>query len=393
MNATLAALRPGDTLLFQNKTFHLMGGIKARGLDSVTLRFDGTVVFSDDIDGWPRSGSGASAQVLMCMQFSSVKNLTITSSHMGMIDGRGEKWWGIPGIGYLIRTENRPRLLEISGGTDILVENVFLKNSPYWTFWAHGVDGLEIRNSHVDARRDKYDGHHIMDRSAFNTDGFDVAGKNIWIHDSSVWNQDDTFCVKDGSENILIERVNASGIGLTIGSIASNVRNVTFRDAYMHHSGKGIYMKFRGSGRIEDVTYENIVMDAPEQWAIWIGPAQQSDSRDVCAAHPCSLCWPLLKPWAKCNAPDQASYVNVTLRNITIRSPKMSPGVILASASSPMQNIVFDNVVVENAPSKPFDGYFCEGVQSGVATGTTSPVPPCFKDLTEPRRTYDELSI
>ena len=34
---------------------------------------------------------------------------------------------------------------------------------------------------------------------------------------------------------------------------------------------KGIYMKFRGDGLIEDVVYENIVMDSPEQYAIWIG--------------------------------------------------------------------------------------------------------------------------
>jgi hypothetical protein len=43
----------------------------------------------------------------------------------------------------------------------------------------------------------------------------------------------------------------------------------------MHHTQKGIYMKFRGDGGvIKDITYENIVMEAPEQYAIWIGPAQ-----------------------------------------------------------------------------------------------------------------------
>ena len=77
MNATLAALKPGDTLYFPNKTFHLMGGIKATGLNSVTLQFDGTIVFSDDIDGWPRSGNGTSAPALMCMYFSNVNKLII----------------------------------------------------------------------------------------------------------------------------------------------------------------------------------------------------------------------------------------------------------------------------------------------------------------------------
>ena len=81
---------------------------------------------------------------------------------------------------------------------------------------------------------------------------------------------------------MLFERITASGVGLTIGSIGnSNVNNITFRDCYMPHSLKGIYMKFRGGdtnegGRVSNVLYENIYMEAPEQFAIWIGPAQQS---------------------------------------------------------------------------------------------------------------------
>jgi len=66
----------------------------------------------------------------------------------------------------------------------------------------------------------------------------------------------------------LIERVNASGLGLTIGSIGGSVvKNITFRDCYMHHTYKGIYLKFRDSetpGYIEDILYENILMDEPE---------------------------------------------------------------------------------------------------------------------------------
>jgi hypothetical protein len=206
------------------------------------------------------------------------------------------------------------------------------------------------------------------------------------IHDCNVWNQDDCVAVKDGSENMLIERVNASGVGLTIGSIGgSNVRNITFRDCYMHNTLKGIYMKFRESGgNITDVTYENIVIDNPEQYAIWIGPAQQSDSNRLCAAHPCSICWPE-DPFAQCNAPVTGNYRNITLRNITINNPRGSPGVIFGNVSNPMTGVVFDNVVVNNPSHKRHDGnYFqCTGVSGGLATGVTSPVPPCFKDQTD----------
>jgi len=228
----------------------------------------------------------------------------------------------------------------------------------------------------------------LNDLSAFNTDGFDLSGcHNVWIHDSSVWNQDDCFDVKDGTSDVLIERVNASGFGLTIGSIASNVDNVTFRDSYMHHTHKGIYLKFRGPGLVSNILYENIVMDQPEQFAIWIGPAQQCDgcgATNLCSTDggPCSICWPTV-PGTKCNAPAGGKYVNITLRNITINSPKQSAGVLLANNTSPMENLILDNVVVNNPASTPFgdEHYYCKNVQ-GKATGTTSPVPRCLEDLT-----------
>jgi rhamnogalacturonan hydrolase len=110
--------------------------------------------------------------------------------------------------------------------------------------------------------------------TAFNTDGFDVHGNNVWIHDVDIWAQDDTIAVKGGT-NMLFERINASGIGLTIGSVGADpVQNITFRDCHMHNTYKGIYMKFRSSGLlIKDVTYENIVIDGVSNTPIWIGPA------------------------------------------------------------------------------------------------------------------------
>lgn len=398
LNASFAALKPGDTLLIPNKTFYIMGGIRAQNLTSVHIQIDGTLEFASSfwraheyVSAWPRSGPGSDAGVLECMEFDNLRNVTFTSSGEGMLNGAGGKWWGIPLVGYLIRAENRPRLLKISNSRDVLVEHLFFKDSPYWTFLADGITNLEVRFSRIEARRTRADGHPIIDLTAFNTDGFDLSGcDNVWVHDSSVWNQDDCFDVKDGTSNVVIERVNASGVGLTIGSIASTVRNITFRDAHMHHTKKGIYLKFRGAGNVSDVLYENIVIDEPEQWAIWIGPAQQCDGcslTDVCSTNggPCSLCWPEV-PHAHCNAPDGAQYTNITLRNITINSPKQSAGVLLANVSVPMQNIVFDNVVVNNPASKPWgkDGYYCKNV-NGVATGRTSPVPPCLKDLTQAR--------
>jgi len=334
MNVTLNSLLPGDTFFIPNKTFLLMGGIRAYNLTSITFQLDGTIVFSDNMDQWPRESSG---DVFECIHFFWAQNVTFTSSGVGTLDGQGSTWWGLPGIGYLVRGENRPRLFNIVDSKDILVENLFFLNSPYWTFWVHGVDGLEVRFCEISARRTDQDHHGIIDLTAFNTDGFDVTGRNVWIHDCTVWDQDDCIAVKDNSENMLFERITASGVGLTI----------------------------------------------------WIGPAQQSDSPDLCAAHPCSLCWPQLADvGAECNMDQNFIYENITLRNITIVDPKFQfgQGVVLGNPVTPMKNVVFDGVKVINAENPDLESYYaCEGVE-GVALGDTYPVPACFEDQTTPRK-------
>ena len=80
-------------------------------------------------------------------------NVTFTSNGVGTLDGNGERWWGIPGIGFLVRKEDRPNLFKSENSTNLLVENLFLVDSPHWTFETKNVDGLEIRNVEIEARR------------------------------------------------------------------------------------------------------------------------------------------------------------------------------------------------------------------------------------------------
>jgi len=388
LNATLASLQPGDLFVIPNKTYYVMGGIRADNMRSVTIQLEGTLAYATDMKQWPRTAEkdkDGKGKVLQCWYGENWENVTFTASGTGTMDGRGATWWGFPGIGYLELGENRPRLINLHKGKGLLFEHILFKNSPYWTFWASDVNGLEVRHCSIDARRDpRADDHSLEELSAFNTDGFDVTGRNVWIHDVSIWNQDDCIAAKDDSQDMLFERIEASGLGLTIGSIGSSVvRNITFRNVHMHHTVKGIYMKFRGgNGTIQDVVFENIFMEAPSQYAIWIGPAQQSDSKDLCAAHPCSLCWPQL-PGSHCSGVEEATYDNILLRNVTVANSKGSPGVILAGARNPMRHVVFEDVRFMNPGKAPFgeDFYHCKHVD-GVARGRTWPVPPCFKDET-----------
>lgn len=110
----------------------------------------------NNTDTWPTDSNG---NVLECLHFENIKNVTFTSSSIGILDGQGEAWWGL--LGYAEYLENRPRILSIGNSANILIENLYFKNSPYWTVWIYDVDGLEIRNSEVSNRRDDYDGHNF----------------------------------------------------------------------------------------------------------------------------------------------------------------------------------------------------------------------------------------
>ncbi|CAF1056545.1 unnamed protein product [Didymodactylos carnosus] len=271
------------------------------GLSYVTIQIEGILKFSDNFLEWPRDPH--THQVRDCFYFEQLNHVTLTSSqstgNKGLIDASGNRWWGL--VEYLLIRDNRPRLLLIYNSTNLLIENLLLKNSPKWTFYAKDVANLEIRYTDVDARRrPDVHWHDLNELTAFNTDGFDVSGTNVWIHDCNIWNDDDCIAVKQQdsnsiqsscSENMLFERINASGVGLTIGSIGpfeahSCVRNITFRNCTMYNTFKGFYLKSRPgeeghTGEISDVLYENIQINNVSQWSIWIGP-QQAGFKGAC---------------------------------------------------------------------------------------------------------------
>ncbi|GMH78956.1 hypothetical protein TrST_g4445 [Triparma strigata] len=401
LNSALASLTPGSTLHIPNNTYWLTGGVYASDLVDATIQLDGTLMFSKGRRGWPTEdckNDKTKACVKKAILIENVKGLTLTSSSGGgggMVDGNGESWWGY--INYLIHSEDRPKLLTIYNATDVLVEDWHFRQAAYHTFHADDVARVEIRRCSVDNRVNHRDNHSPVNLRALNTDGFDVSGKDIYIHDCEVWNQDDCFTIvpttasginSQCTENILVENIKASGLGLTIGSIkpTSNhacIKNITFRNAYMSNTFKGVYMKSAASddpdatAEVTDILYENITMDKPEQVPIWIGPAQEADSNNAC-----SLAWPKIKR-ANCPAPHPGmAWTNITLRNILVKDSRVSPGIVFGNEDSPMEAVVFDNVVFEPADedTKPWgeDFYYCKGV-NGVAMGGTTPVPPCFE--------------
>ena len=375
MNNTLQnLLQPGDTLFIPNKTFYISGGIYGSNLNGIKIIIDGTLKFSDDRDTWPTHSDGS---VLECIYIENLENSIITSSNKGTLDGNGLKWWGA--IKFLKHGENRPRLLHIVNPTNVLIENILLLNSPYWTLYAENSNNVEIRYVDVSARITDLPGHSLIDLQAFNTDGFDVTGRNVYIHHSNIYNQDDCISVKDDSQHMLFEYISCSGLGLVIGSIGDSiVQNITFRHSVLPKTVKGIYMKSRwydsgpqDTALIADILYENITIIEPQQYAIWIGPAQQT-------GQPCSLLWGI-DPWSQCNISGCMTWRNIILKDVLIINPEGTPGVLMGNDTNPMNNVIFDNVKVigNNIGDYPWGvDYFCEYING--KSINSSPKPLCF---------------
>ena len=389
LNTVLASLKPGDVLQFpENQLFYLNGGVVASGLSNITIKFasTGTLLFQDDRGAWPKGNNSNS--IIDAITLSNLENVVITSTKgsngpRALIDGNGGEWWGY--IKYALHPSyHRPKIMVLPRSSNLIVEHLFLKDSAYWTFWAPNSAGLVVRHVSVSVTRslDHKDGHNFYQLGAFETDGIDFTGKNIHVHDCDIWSQDDCIAAKGSVENVLVERISCSGLGLAVGSIGLNyARNITFRDSVCPNSRKGIYLKTRymteprdPTTGIFDVLYQNITITNSEQFAIWIGPAQQS-------GQPCNPIWPA--PFMKCRMLSHQTWSNIVLKDIKIINPKKYIGVIMGNSEFPMQGITFDNVVVQRQSwfkrivfGKSF--HKCENAHGKAINGDSKRIAPCL---------------
>ena len=89
LNAALAMLEPGSTLVIPNRTFWLAGGVRATGLINATVRLDGTLRFLAGRKGWPTEPCGANRTcVVKAILLENVRGLTLASGGAGWASKR-----------------------------------------------------------------------------------------------------------------------------------------------------------------------------------------------------------------------------------------------------------------------------------------------------------------
>lgn len=428
LNNTRTVLVPGGL------NFTILPYAPASNLHNVTILLEGVLTANTaNFTTWPNNtapGYYIDSTALDVIFIGNSSGITITSpSYTGMIDGNGYLWWWYCLVGGY---DNRPNLIGMQHVSDVVIRGIRMINSP--SYHLAIVDGLhvDIQDSvvwvDVDGQRDMLSragklttgtpgtkvGSDVDGSDAdasllpagiptfpLNTDGMDLWARDVYIRNVTIQNFDDTVCVKPlnaasgvvagpCTQDWLVEDVNISfGVGLTIGSVPPDpnvacIRNITFRNAVMQTPIKGIYVKPNpgdvGSGIIDAVTYENITMDAPLWWGIWVG-LQQQDQPGGGANTGCSFFYPL--PNTTCPTQPRVPVTNLILRNVHSTGALLSPGILRCADVSgtnytPCTGWVFDNVTFASATNWPVGpGFLCENVVAATWGNGTSPVPNC----------------
>lgn len=170
---------------------------------------------------------------------------------------------------------------------------------------------------------------------------------------------------------------------MTIGSVPPNIntaciRDVTFRNISFDTPIKAVYVKTNpgdeGDGFIENILYENLKIDTPIWWGIYIGPQQQKQPD---GDGPGCMLYPLLQ---NCQTQPRITVRNITLRNVDSVNGILPPGIIRCNETNPCRDITFDNVRVTGWFTLLNYGYI---TQNAIGTSTWSFPNPGFNSTAE----------
>ena len=264
-------------------------------------------------------------------------NFSITGG--GTVNGAGAKW---------NNDARRAHFLEFFFCSDVVVEDLTIKNSSQWTLRPSYSQRLDFRRLTI--LGDTTGANH------HNTDGFDPwASKDVTFADSYYEAGDDCVAVKSGKnddprpweqecgvpcENIFVSNVTcAHAHGLTVGSeIASGIRNVTFVNVVVN-AGSPVKLKSQcGRGAyVRDVLYENITGLNIDGSAVWLDMEYGDGSTDPCPENETSV------------------FDNVTVRNLVVHKAETAYTIVGDEIREHKKRPTITNLALENVTVLEYD--------------------------------------
>ncbi|GME66481.1 Rhamnogalacturonase b protein [Neofusicoccum parvum] len=227
LSAAWDACKDGGLVYIPAGTYAMQTWVSLNGGNASAIQLDGTI-FRDGDDG------GNMISVNHCTDFE-------------LFSGNSEG--ALQGYGYKLLQNGKygARFLRLTDVENFSVHGIALVDSAsYYTVFDSCTNG-EIYNIIIRG----------IDIGA--TDGVDVWGENLWVHDVEVTNGDECVTVKSPAKNILIESIhcNISG-GTAIGSLGANtnISNIYYRNLYMNQADACYLKSNGGSGTVNSIVWD-----------------------------------------------------------------------------------------------------------------------------------------
>jgi polygalacturonase len=337
-----AAAAGGGTVVIPKGAF-LSGAIFLKS--GVNLHLDEGAVLkgSDNIADYPIQDTRIEGRInkwaVALVNATGTDGLRISGA--GAIDGSGLKFWE---AFWQRRKENpnctnlevvRPRMIHIRDAKDVKVSGLQLRNSGFWTMHFFQCDGVLVEKMRIV--------NPMKPVRAPSTDGIDIDScRNVTVRDSYLAVDDDCIAIKCGKgpkaheENRPVENVTVEncefGYGhgvLTLGSEATTVRNVVFRNCKVAGENHLVRFKLRPDTKqlYENITYENITVDG-----------KGGEVFDI-------------RPWKQFYDPQGMPPQNAIVRHIRLRNISAtglaSAGAVKGNPGDTLEDFEIENVKIE----------------------------------------------
>ncbi|KAI4972360.1 hypothetical protein ZWY2020_003285 [Hordeum vulgare] len=199
----------------------LTGSFNLTSRFTLFLHHGAVILGSQDPEEWPliaplpsygRGRERLGPRHISLIHGQDLNDVVITGSN-GTIDGQGRMWWEL----WWNRTLNHTRghLIELVNSTNVLISNVTLRNSPFWTVHPVYCRNVVIKDLTI-----------LAPLNAPNTDGIDPdSSSEVCIEDCYIESGDDLVAVKSGWDQYGISAQDRCGRGGYITNIT--IANVT----------------------------------------------------------------------------------------------------------------------------------------------------------------------
>jgi len=377
---TIQHASPGDTIIL-NKTqpMYYIPFDVVTNLYNITIKLHSDIYLHDNSSAW--TFYEHSDAYLNAFDIRNSSHITIEGNEDSIMYGQGYQWWIDFFNGKISR--ERPTMLYLENCINVIITDNTLSDSPRFHIYAKNILRMEISGVTVWVEPE-------TTIFPFNTDGIDVSGKDIYIHDCMISNYDDAICIKPAdyntpalnntnmscSENIVIDNIYVyKGVGLSVGSVASTkqhcIRNVVFQNIVADEPIKFIYIKTGNiheatsiQGYITNITYQHMIASDALLWPIYIGPQQQKEPDGTGDG-----VWPSVNPFVEIR--------DIFLENISIhmKTHYSKYGVLRCDIKNPCSNFHFKEVIVKGGQKK----YVCSEKGSLLGYYDTKTKPPLKK--------------